>query len=214
MRDGCPDPRTGGSGMPGDPVRWMLATSKQRSPVTEIDDVARELILLFRSLKGMHRTALAGAGLRLEMPAVAVLATLDERGRQRASTLADTLHVDLSSISRQVSALEREGWVQRERDPADSRAALLDLTDSGRSVLHEVRDARIAHLARQLPAWTAPELQAFAQQLQRFRLDVIGEPAAAGPPVPPASAAGPSTATTDLSHPQIHDHPALAGKES
>ena len=183
--------------------------------MAEIDDVARELVLLFRSLKGMHRTAVADAGLRLEMPAFAVLAALDERGQQRASTLAEALHVDLSSVSRQVSALEREGWVQRRRDPADSRAALLDLTESGRTALQEVRAARIAHLGRQLPSWTAPELQAFAQQLHRFRLDVSARPdPAPACPTDPAARTRTRTTAPPASHRENDHDPALAGKES
>ena len=146
--------------------------------MTEIDDVARELVLLFRGLKGLHREVLADAGLRLEMPATAVLTCLDERGSQRLSTVADVLHLDLSSVSRQVSALEREGWVARERDPADSRAVLLDLTDAGRAVLARVRDARVAHLAARLPGWSPAELRAFSDSLARFRTDLTQPPTA------------------------------------
>ena len=183
--------------------------------MAEIDDVAAELVLLFRGLKGMHRSAVSEAGLRLEMPATAVLATLDEAGRQRASTLAEALHVDLSSVSRQVAALEREGWLRRERDPADSRAALLELTDAGRDVLAQVRDARLAHLARRLPGWTGPELHEFATQLRRFRTDL----SAADDSLPPLPASAQGSPSPDLDTsgrpPGEPDRtPARAGKES
>lgn len=137
-----------------------------------LESVARELGLLIRGLKGMHSAVLASVGCRVELPASALLARLDEHGRQRPSALAEALHVDLSSISRQVASLEREGWVRRERDPQDSRAALLELTDEGRRVLDDVRRARVAHLRRQLPDWSDEELAHFAAQLHRFRLDV------------------------------------------
>lgn len=137
-----------------------------------LEDAARELVLLFRSLKSLHVVILAEAGVRLEMPAAAVLARLDEGGQQRVSAVAEALHLDLSSVSRQVTALEREGWVRRERDPADSRAALLELTEPGRDVLSRVRDARLALLRERLPGWTPDELEHFAAQLRRFRTDV------------------------------------------
>lgn len=140
--------------------------------MSEIDDVARELVLLFRGLKGLHRQVLAEVGVRVELPATAVLTTLAERGSQRLSTVAEVLDLDLSSVSRQVSALEREGWVARERDPADSRAVLLDLTDAGRAVLDRVREARVAHLAARLPGWSTDELRAFSGSLARFRTDL------------------------------------------
>ena len=109
--------------------------------MTPMDDVARELGLLLRSLKGLHVPLVVDGGARVEMPAAAVLATLDDRGRLRLSTLAELLHLDLSSVSRQVATLVEEGWVSRERDPADSRAWLLELTATGRDVLARVRAA-------------------------------------------------------------------------
>ena len=140
--------------------------------MTEIDDVARELVLLFRGLKGLHREVLTEVGIRLELPATAVLTCLAERGSQRLSAVAEVLDLDLSSVSRQVGALEREGWVARERDPADSRAVLLDLTDEGRAVLQRVRDARVGLLAARLPGWSPDELRAFSASLARFRTDL------------------------------------------
>ena len=190
--------------------------------MAEIDAVARELVLLFRSLKGLHRAALAEAGVRLEMPATAVLVALEERDQQRASALAEALHLDLSSVSRQVAALEREGWVRRERDPADSRAALLDLTAAGRDVLRTVRAARLAHLAERLPDWTAEELQHFADQLRRFRTDLAAtpeDPAAtpAGPPAAPDGVASTPDRTptpANGAYPDPDLSPALAGRKS
>ena len=170
-----------------------------------LETVARELGLLIRSLKGMHSAVTASVGSRVELPASALLNRLAEQGRQRPSALAEALHVDLSSVSRQVAALEREGWVARERDPDDSRAALLELTDEGRRVLDEVRAARVAHLRSRLPGWTAEELEAFAAQLHRFRTDIADAPedvpVPSAPPTPPS--ARPAPART----------PAYAGQE-
>ena len=160
----------------------LVASNHVGVGVAEIDAVARELVLLLRSLKGMHRTVLADAGLRLEMPASAVLATLQEHGPQRVSALAEALHVDLSSASRQVTALERDGLVGRTRDPDDSRAALVDLTADGRQALADLRAARLAHLAQRLPGWSDQELRHFAALLHRFRTDLTApDPASSTP---------------------------------
>jgi DNA-binding MarR family transcriptional regulator len=90
----------------------------------------------------------------------------------RLSTLAQVLSLDISTVSRQVPVLERQGWVARERDPEDQRAQLLDLTDAGRQVLTEVRRSRVEVLRRLLPDWTETDLDAFAGQLHRFNEDV------------------------------------------
>ena len=170
--------------------------------MSEVDEVARELVLLLRSLRGLHRSVLDEVGVRLELPAAAVLAALDERGEQRVSALAEALQQDLSSVSRQVQALEREGWVRRERDPADSRAALLHLTPAGRATWERVRTARVARLAQLLPDWSPEELRQFADSLRRFRTDVSAPalPAPAPAESLPAGAPAPT------------QEPALAGR--
>lgn len=166
-----------------------------------LEDVVRELGVLVRALKALHPGTVTDAGVRIEMAATGVLFRLHEQGRMRPSALADALHLDLSSISRQVAALEREGWVSRERDPADSRAALLELTGSGADVLQRVRTARVAQLRRLLPGWSPGELADLADTLHRLNGDLSARP-------------GPGPADLPLP-PDTTDHaPALAGQET
>lgn len=179
--------------------------------MTPMDDVARELGQLFRSLKGLHHAVLVDVGVRVEMPAAAILSTLADRGTLRPSALAELLHLDLSSVSRQVAALEREGWVGRERDPADSRAALLDLTPAGLDVLARVRAGRVAQLQALLPDWSDSDLAAFADSLHRFRTDLTA--AAASTAVTTSPSATAATSATAITSPSDRI-PALAGQES
>lgn len=144
-----------------------------------VDDVASALVLLVRSLKGLHARVTARVGLRVELPAFTVLTSLEEHGPVRASDLADLLRLDLSGISRQVSGLEREGWVERARDPADSRAQLLRVTPAGLAVVQRIRQDRAALLGELLPGWTDAELHAFAEVLRRFCADVGAAPLSA-----------------------------------
>lgn len=171
-----------------------------------MESVARELGLLIRGVKSLHQAAVAAAGVRVEQPALAVLTVLDADAPLRPSALAEVLHLDLSSISRQVAAVEREGWVSRSRDPLDSRAALLELTPAGRDVLARVRAGRVSELSSRLPGWTSDDLAAFAEQLRRFRHDL-----STGPHTAPTDDLGDDrrTATSPLD-----TIPALAGQES
>lgn len=137
-----------------------------------VDDVAAQLLRTLRGLKDLHAEVLAQIDVRVEMPAAMVLATLDERGPARASTIAEVLHLDSSSVSRQVCALEREGWLARERDEADHRAWLLDLTPTGREVLRQVRAGRARALRAVLSNWSLEDLAPFARGLERFAVDL------------------------------------------
>ncbi|HEU0102360.1 MAG TPA: MarR family transcriptional regulator [Mycobacteriales bacterium] len=140
--------------------------------MSAMETVAQEIGLILRTVKGLHQAAVTAAGVRVEQPALQVLGALDATSPLRPSALADALHLDLSSVSRQVAALERDGWVSRRRDPGDSRAALLELTPLGRDVLARVRAGRVALLTTLLPDWSDEELADFAAQLHRFRTDL------------------------------------------
>jgi DNA-binding MarR family transcriptional regulator len=65
--------------------------------------------------------------------------------------LADRLALEKSTVSRMVAELERQGLVERERDPGNRRTNRLRLTNAGRA-LH----ARIAaNYGAQFHYWTA-----------------------------------------------------------
>jgi DNA-binding MarR family transcriptional regulator len=62
-----------------------------------------------------------------------VLSTLSERDDRRLpmSHLAKRASASLSRLSHVVARLEGQGWVRRERDPADGRVQIAVLTEAG-----------------------------------------------------------------------------------
>ncbi|SDQ13522.1 MarR family winged helix-turn-helix transcriptional regulator [Quadrisphaera sp. DSM 44207] len=93
-------------------------------------------------------------------------------GPLRVTALADAVHADASTISRQVADLVREGLVRREPDPVDGRAHLLAVTDAGADLVARTRRERTRTTAQALPAWTAEELDALATALTRLTTDL------------------------------------------
>jgi DNA-binding MarR family transcriptional regulator len=87
----------------------------------------------------------------------------------RAAELADLLQSDPSTVSRQVAALVKEGFLERRADPDDGRASLLVLTDRARALLAEHGKKRLEYFARVLDGWSAEEIERFSADLERFR---------------------------------------------
>src|SRR5829696_5161891 len=85
-----------------------------------------------------------------------------------SAPVTDTVGVDLSTVSRQVAALESAGWVTRERDGADGRVSLIGVTDAGRAALDRTLEARRAQLAELLGSWTDEERGQLATLLGRL----------------------------------------------
>ncbi len=106
----------------------------------------------------------------------------------RAGSIAETLHSDPSTVSRQVAALVKEGLLERRADPMDGRASLLVLTDAAHDVLAAQNRVRIDHMRCLLADWTDDEINDFAAKLERFNAaydaadrDLIRERLAAHP---------------------------------
>ena len=90
----------------------------------------------------------------------------------RVSALAEVIHSDVSTVSRQVSTLVDRGVVTRGSDPDDGRAQALTLTDEGRALLHALRDGRDRWLQGLLADWDDDEVVSFSQHLRHFASDL------------------------------------------
>ncbi|HVV30151.1 MAG TPA: MarR family transcriptional regulator [Mycobacteriales bacterium] len=107
-------------------------------------------------------------GQSLERSAYATLFRLQCAGPQRGSELAHELGLDLSTVSRQVAGLVRQGLVRKTSDPDDGRAWLLELTAAGRRLVQQGMAARETFLDELLVHWTEDDLRTFGQLLDRF----------------------------------------------
>ncbi len=90
----------------------------------------------------------------------------------RVSALADAVHVDVSTVSRQVSTLVDLGLVERGPDPDDGRAQALSVTPDGEALLLAIREGREQWLRGLLADWPDDDVQAFASFLSRFSSDL------------------------------------------
>ncbi len=104
----------------------------------------------------------------LERAAYFLLAKAHKAGALRPSALADLICLDLSTVSRHLTSLERAGWIARERDTADGRAQLVRVTPEGATVLRHHRERVFALVKEILGDWPAEDVEAFVRLLGRF----------------------------------------------
>lgn len=97
-----------------------------------------------------------------------------ERGGTRIGVLAERAQMTNQSMGYLVDALETRGYVQREPDPADRRAALVVITDRGRAEIAAARRL-IADIEREWSDRIGPKrmaslrqaLEALAESMER-----------------------------------------------
>ncbi|MER5491115.1 MarR family winged helix-turn-helix transcriptional regulator [Streptomyces sp. NPDC002454] len=140
----------------------------------EFPALERELTVFLRRARAASGEIARAVHPELEPGAYGLLVRLDESGVLRATDLAGYVGVGKATMSRQLKALESLGLVSREPDPADGRASLIRLTDTGRTRVHRVREARRARYVSQLTDWSPAEVAELARLLHRLNESTAG----------------------------------------
>jgi DNA-binding MarR family transcriptional regulator len=138
-------------------------------PADPVAAVAGNVVLLMRSFTRARARLLAAAQRNVEWSAHLLLSCIAaHEGPMRASELAGCLQSDPSTVSRQVAALVRDGYLERNADPDDRRASLLVITDAARHLLAEHEHRRIEFFAGVLQGWDDADRTEFARLIGRF----------------------------------------------
>ncbi|MET7519184.1 MarR family winged helix-turn-helix transcriptional regulator [Streptomyces sp. NPDC005480] len=131
-----------------------------------------------REMTSFARRARAMAGRmhpELSLVSYTLLSHLDEKGGCRATDLATHYALDKSTVSRQVSALERAGLVMRRVDPDDHRVQVLHPTEAGADILAQVTVSRRQAFQERVADWPEEDLVRFAEYLLRYNAQVPEE---------------------------------------
>lgn len=106
-----------------------------------------------------------------------------EHAGASSAALAEALHSDKSTISRQVAALEAKGYLQRETDPTNRRAHHITLTDEGQRVLATSDELWTKLIRKRLVGWSAADQNLFLELLTRYNTgELAGHPAPTSQP--------------------------------
>jgi len=87
------------------------------------------------------------------------LVSVERDGPVTLGELAALENVQPPTMTRIVAALEEQGLVAREADPADRRVSRLDITTAGRKLLEKNRSRKTAYLASRLRGLSGEELE-------------------------------------------------------
>lgn len=154
----------------------VTVPARDESVTSPGPDTANELgAQLVRFLRAINKAKSLVARHRpdgLEQAAYAVLFYLVHDGPQRASKLAEMLHAEVSTISRQSSSLVKHGLVERRADPQDGRAHLLVPTAKGLRVFEENRRQRNTWLAEVLADWSEEERKTLNRLFDRLNTGI------------------------------------------
>ncbi|WP_433685175.1 MarR family winged helix-turn-helix transcriptional regulator [Nocardia sp. CA-119907] len=137
-------------------------TSEPRTAA--IHTIQRELTAFARRARGRASELHP----ELSLVAFSILDLVIERDGCQATDVADHFVLDKSTVSRQVGALERLGYLTREVDPENRRNHILQPTAEGRRVAGAAEQRRHREFAERLTAWEDADIRRFAEYLVRY----------------------------------------------
>jgi DNA-binding MarR family transcriptional regulator len=133
-----------------------------------LDRIETQVAMLMRLGEATRRATELKPHRALDRSAYVILRLLQAAGPLNVSALADRLNLDGSTVTRQVTALEKDGLVQRTPDPRDGRGTVIEPTGTGLAQVEAVRKARREAYDLVLEDWSESDRAALAAMLERL----------------------------------------------
>jgi len=126
----------------------------------------RKLILAEWNKENMHA---------LGMTHGRMLIILSESGPQKASTLAESLHITSGGVTGITDRLIELGYVTRERSEHDRRAVVLSLTDEGRAMVQSMMEIREKVMRKLFRGMSTEDMLKALELFQRMSSNMASE---------------------------------------
>jgi len=95
-------------------------------------------------------------GIGLHRAQALILSHLWQDDRVAQNVLAQALHIRPATVTNTLQRMERDGWIERQRDAADQRVVRVRLTEKARALQEEVR-AALRELDEEMASALSPE---------------------------------------------------------
>ncbi len=131
----------------------LYACAMQANPTVAPPETADEAVLQLMMTLG-RRFRQRQIGDQVDPAQAGLLWTLKCHGAMRLGDIAEAMKLDASTVSRHVQQLSDKGFLQREPDPEDARARIIDISPEGRAALKFSFDQRRAFVAGAVADWS------------------------------------------------------------
>ncbi len=114
------------------------------------------------------RTAAHALDPRLDTTAYPLVSMIGWRGAMRPSELSAALHLEKSTVSRQIDAAARLGLLERVPDPDDARAVTVRLTPAAQAKMEELKGVRMERWRAALAEWVPGDIAELTRLLTQL----------------------------------------------
>ena len=130
-----------------------------------------ELLKLVRHLETFGRRS--ALYLQVDRAGYLALRMLEAMGPTSTKALAMALNLDASTVTRQITALEGGGFVERRPDPSDGRSSTIVLTAEGRRTMAGVEQERRQGMEALIGTWAERDKVTLGRALSRLNASLL-----------------------------------------
>lgn len=123
-----------------------------------------ELAFLVRRLEAVRRRHDYG----LERAHYLLLVLLEQQDCQSVGCLAEKVNLDASTVTRQITAMQQSGLVDKHPNPDDRRGGFMTITAKGHDAIARTRERRLERVEHSFRGWDENERLEFARLMARF----------------------------------------------
>lgn len=125
-----------------------------------------EIAMMVRALR--TRTVELDKKQELKRASYLILLLISRNGPMGVKNIAEKLHLDISTVSRQAADLMQDEMLEKKQSETDRRSYLYDINDKGRDMIEHIRQGRKQRFAKMIDEWEETEIEDFARLLQKF----------------------------------------------
>jgi MarR family transcriptional regulator for hemolysin len=136
----------------------------------QLDPLGLDVTRTGRLLHRAFDEQLVAAGGSLPMWLILIALKRGEHTMQR--DVATSIGIEDATLTHHLNRMDRDGLIERHRDPANRRNQIVTLTDSGETLFASLLTTVTAFDRRIRAGFTAPELDTLGQLLARLRTNL------------------------------------------
>lgn len=125
-----------------------------------------EIAMMVRSLR--NRATDLDETQELRRASYFILLIISNKGAMSVKNMAEHLHLDTSTVSRQAGELLKKELLKKIPSESDRRSYAYELTDKGRKMLSSSREPRQERFQKMIDQWNEGEIEEFARLLRKF----------------------------------------------
>ncbi|MDO5359976.1 MAG: MarR family transcriptional regulator [Jeotgalicoccus sp.] len=125
-----------------------------------------EIAMMVRALR--TRTFENDKKQELKRASYLILLLISKNGPMGVKSIAEKLHLDISTVSRQAAGLMEDELLEKKQSETDRRSYLYDINDKGHDVILHIRQGRKQRFAKIIDEWEDKEIEDFAHLLHKF----------------------------------------------